>query len=943
MALRRTSQLPWEPVLKGAGAGVVTEARLRLVTRTLSEPAATLVERAQLTRLNYGAPRSEHLRALMGFLATVIIVALIYMLANAVLAPRFRALEHAEIETSLERVEAALHAHNNELRRMATEYAQWDATYAFAASPDAAYIAENFGAASLAEMNVDRVWMFDLEGALIYSKSRWGRAVRGPTMSRQMLSDVRASWALVQPIVDARDGVHLLRLGGQPYLLAVNEIVRSNRSGPAIGIQVYARRIKQSDIAALKLLSLVPTLLRPVSEAQDPRLDTDIDRWQRGAASQTTRITDFGERLVGLRVVRSLGGAPALIIGTHTTGELILYGKRTAQQLIALMSLLVAGAGAFFGLLGARLAKSRRATMLTQARYEAIVAHAEEAILVIDPVTRIVHEANPAFERLAGLRAAEVCGRDVDAFFDRRGGAVSFEEARQASLSNRALHGLRLIRESGESVDVELSASTLPGDAGAMSCVILRDVSARKEAERRLLEQQSRLEFVAHHDALTGLPNRAYLNANLSRWCDEAARDDRALALMCVDLDHFKRVNDTGGHHLGDELLRQVASRLRAAIVAPDRVIRMGGDEFVLVAVRGSDAEFEARAQRIVDALRNPFTVDGRTFRVTASVGIAVYPRDATSGVELLQCADLAAYAAKSAGRDGAQFFTPNIHVRSRERLALEQALRRAVAAQEIEVHMQPIVDLRSSRVAGLEALARWHHPEFGDIPPSRFIPIAEETDLIVELGSCVLRKVARGLGEWGRAELPLVPVSINVSARQFERIDLKRAIVEAAGEAGVDASLFQIELTESLVMKQEQVQIAALQALRASGIRVAIDDFGTGYSSLSYLKHLPIDHLKIDRSFVRDMVSDANDEAIVGAIISMARSLSLDTVAEGVETVEQVSKLLALGCHLGQGYHFSRPVPIADCAPLLASLRERPTSMADTTTLRVIAGRRPA
>lgn len=908
----------------------------------MSNSAATLIERAQLTRLNYGAPRSAHLRLLVGILATLVIVALVYILANAVLAPRFRALERGEIETSLERVEAALHASNNELRRMATEYAQWDDTAAFAQSPNPAYIAENFNVASLLEMNVDRVWMFDRHGALVYSTSHWGRAVRGAVVSRQILADMRASWALVQPIVDTNDGVHLLRLGGQPYLVAANEITGSDRSGPAVGIQIYARRIKQSDIAALKRLSLVPTLLRPVTDIQDRRLDSAIDRWQHGARPLGTRISEFGERIVGLRVITDLGGRPALVIGTHTTGELIHYGKRTAEQLIAIVGLLIASAGAFFGLLGARLAKSRRATMLTQARYEAIVAHAEEAILVIDPATRLVHEANPAFERLAGMSAGDVVGRQVDTFFDRRACAVSFEDARQASLANRALHGLRLIRQSGDGVDVELSASMLPGESGAMSCVILRDVSARKEAERRLLEQQSRLEFLAHHDTLTGLPNRGFLNANLARWCDEAAAARRSLALMCIDLDHFKRVNDTGGHHVGDELLRQVASRLRTATAPPDRVIRTGGDEFLVVSSAGDDAAFEACAQRIVTALRHPFTIDGRAFRVTASLGVGVFPRDATSGVELLQCADLAAYAAKAAGRDGAQFFAPGMHARNRERLALEQSLRRAVALQEIEVCMQPIVDLRSSRIAGLEALARWHHPEIGDVPPSRFIPIAEESDLIVELGACVLRKVAKGLAEWAAAELPLVPVSINVSARQFERIDLKQAIVEAASEAGVDASLFQIELTESLVMKQEQVQIAALQALRASGIRVAIDDFGTGYSSLSYLKHLPIDHLKIDRSFVRDMVADANDEAIVGAIISMARSLSLDTVAEGVETVEQVSKLLALGCHLGQGYYFSRPVPIADCAPLLAALRER-APIADTAPLRVITGRRPA
>lgn len=870
--------------------------------------------------------RSPYIRAGLAATITCGMLAVVYVIGARLLMPRFEALERQDIATSLERVQASLLAENRELRGLAKEYAQWDDTYHFIESADPAYIKENFSADSLDEMRVDRVWMFNSEGVLVYALARPGRAVRNTDASPSLPDELQSSWGVLRSVLDATDGAHLLTIEGRPHLVAANAIVRSNRQGPALGVQVYAREIAQQDIGRLEQMAQVPINLRPLGSLSDRLMQDAKHERVAGANGEPFFMSTTDDGLVvGERVLTDLLGRPALLIGTHATRELVTYGKRTALQLIVLVGLLLGGSAIFFSMLGTLLARSRFTVLMTRARYEAIVANAEEAILVVDTKTRRIHEANPAFERLVGLSTEAATARPVDEFFDRRTGARTFDESCKASLEQRTAQGLRLIRASGEGVEVELSASELAGDSHPLTCVILRDVSARKEAERRLHEQQRRLEFLAHHDTLTGLPNRAFLNGNLAQWCEDATRMGARLALLCVDLDHFKRVNDTGGHHAGDELLRTVGYRLRSAVDAGDRVIRMGGDEFLVVVTdSGIDERFASRAERVVQALSQPISIDSRSYRVTASVGISVFPRDAQGGVELLQCADLAAYAAKAGGRNRASFFNPSMHARTAERHSIEQLLRRAVAQDEIEVHLQPIVDLRTSRIAAFEALARWTHPELGEVPPSRFIPIAEESDLIVELGTCVLRKAARGLASWAQAELPLVPISVNVSARQFERVNLKDQILSIAAEAGVDPGLFQLELTESLVMAGEQNHVAMLQSLRASGIRVAVDDFGTGYSSLSYLKHLPIDHLKIDRSFVRDMVSDSNDAAIVGAIISMSRSLSMETIAEGVETAEQVTKLLELGCHWGQGYYFSRPVPIADCRRMLEALRDR-------------------
>jgi diguanylate cyclase (GGDEF)-like protein len=450
-----------------------------------------------------------------------------------------------------------------------------------------------------------------------------------------------------------------------------------------------------------------------------------------------------------------------------------------------------------------------------------------------------------------------------------------------------------------------------------------RSWRSRAAAQRQWLDHQRKMSRLARRDALTGLPNRLHLQRLLPRLLARAARDGTRLALLNLDLDHFKNVNDSLGHGSGDRLLAAIAQRLRSVVAAQDVVVRMGGDEFVIVATLLPDAVIvDSIAERIRSAIAVPLDIDGVTLSVVPSIGISVYPEDGTDPEQLLKHADIALYTAKDRGRGNHQFYTPEMNTRLRERLGLERALRQALDNNELFVEYQPCCDLQTLRTVSLEALIRWRTADGTYIPPSRFIPIAEQSNLIVEIGAYVLRRVCLQLSEWQRERLPLVPVSVNISVRQFETTPLASVVSGLAQELGIDASLLHFEITESAAMQNSQQQLGSLQALRNLGSRILIDDFGTGYSSLSYLKHLPIDTLKIDRAFVRDMASDANDAAIVRAIVGVAKSLGLMLVAEGIESAEQLDCLRRLGCECGQGFFFSPSVSAEECRNMLWQLR---------------------
>ena len=433
---------------------------------------------------------------------------------------------------------------------------------------------------------------------------------------------------------------------------------------------------------------------------------------------------------------------------------------------------------------------------------------------------------------------------------------------------------------------------------------------------------------MAHHDALTDLPNRALLHDRIRREIARSRRGDRLFALHLIDLDRFKGVNDVLGHEAGDTLLKSVSARLCVTVREMDTVARLGGDEFAILqtGISGPDDAIEL-AERLGALFREPFVVDGRELNASASIGIAVHPSDGADVDELLKNADIAMYQAKAGGRDGHRLYLADMIVAGPDPISLEVDLSRAMERGEFELHYQPQVDLATGRIVGAEALLRWRRPGSGLVSPGEFLPLAEENGLIVPINEWVLRTACAEARSWTRRGLPPLRIGVNLSPVQFRKIDVEALVARVLADTGLEPQRLDLELTESIVMQDTDRVARCLRGLRQRGVACSIDDFGTGYSSLAYVKSFPVDRLKIDQCFIRNLTSDPNDAAIVRAIISLGHSLGLGILAEGVETADQSRFLRAEGCDEVQGYHYGRPMPAAD----LVDLVERENRLAET------------
>lgn len=468
-------------------------------------------------------------------------------------------------------------------------------------------------------------------------------------------------------------------------------------------------------------------------------------------------------------------------------------------------------------------------------------------------------------------------------------------------------------------VFVGLAAISLLTIALLLSVVDSRLAARTATLVRSLSNANRKLHHLALHDSLTRLPNRSLLEDRILHAIASGERSGKRFAVMFLDLDRFKTINDSLGHHYGDKLLQGVAERLTQSLRAEDTVARLGGDEFVVLLEDVASPNMVAKiAQKLLETMAEPILVEGQKQSVSVSVGISIYPDDGTTLRELMSNADSAMYHAKKMGRANHQFFAPEMNAAAGARLKLEQALRRALEQDEFELHYQPKVDVASGEVMAMEALVRWRSPERGLVPPNEFIGVSEEIGLIIPLGAWVLREACRQNRAWQLAGLPRLRVAVNLSAYQFRQKDLPEFVASVLAETGMDATCLELEVTESVVMHNPMEASRILQRLHGQGIHISVDDFGTGYSSLSYLKQFRLDTLKIDRSFVRDISSDADDAAIVRSVIALAHSLRLKVIAEGVETDEQLDYLRELGCDQYQGYLRSKPVPANQFEALL-------------------------
>jgi diguanylate cyclase (GGDEF)-like protein len=449
-------------------------------------------------------------------------------------------------------------------------------------------------------------------------------------------------------------------------------------------------------------------------------------------------------------------------------------------------------------------------------------------------------------------------------------------------------------------------------------------LEAKRRYERDLEELVRRrteeLNHAVSHDEVTGLPNRVLFNDRLCQAVGAARKGGETLAIMFLDIDRLKAVNESLGYAAGDRLLRAVAERVGGRLGGGNTVARFGADELSLLFNSiGEVGDAAAAATSVLEALRRPIELDGHEVYVTASVGVSLFPHDGGDAQTLLSRAVAAMYSAREQGGNCYRFYSPDMNAEALKRLSLESDLRRALEGEEFVIHYQPQVELATGRFVGTEALVRWQHPRLGLIPPAEFIPLAEDTGLIVPIGEWVLRAAVRQCGEWQARGLGPLRVAVNLSPRQFQQPSLVEVVRGSLLEAGLDPCRLELEVTESSVVLNREAAVATLSVMRAVGVRVAIDDFGTGHSSLSYLKHLPVDTLKIDRSFVRDLADDPNDQAIVGAVVKLGHSLGLNVKAEGVEDEAQSRLLGALGCDEAQGYLFGRPVPAEAFEKLLS------------------------
>ena len=546
-----------------------------------------------------------------------------------------------------------------------------------------------------------------------------------------------------------------------------------------------------------------------------------------------------------------------------------------------------------------------------------------KATLLVDASNLRIVGSNEALRRELGFSATELRKLSLQDLFgttDDWGTLIQRLREPNPSIVLRA----RQRRKDGQTVEVEITGYRVSSGRRSLLAFMTQDITLRSKFEARLLQKQGHLDHLAHHDQLTGLPNRLYLAAHLPNAIEVARRHGKLLAILFLDLDRFKHINDSRGHDTGDQLLAAVAQRIRDATHAEDMIVRMGGDEFIVVIKDASNVEqVHLTAARIIETLSRPFNIDGRPLVTTASIGVSLYPRDGENMGELLRHSDTAIYHAKDRGRNNCQMFSPVMDRRLKQRMSIETHLRDAVQTGQLDVHYQPIVDIESQRVVALESLLRWKHPRYGYVAPMRFIRIAEETGLIVPIGEFVLERVLQDAQRWRSSGCTLVPIAMNVSAIQLQRSNLSELIVERTRALGLKPALLQIELTESTIFERREgrngeLNQDAVEHLRDLGVHIAIDDFGTGYSSLSYLKRWRVDSLKIDRSFVRDLVTDPSDLAIVSAIIAMARHLDIPVIAEGIEGWQQLEKLRELGCQQAQGYLFSKAIPAEECARYL-------------------------
>lgn len=862
--------------------------------------------------------------------ALIAMIGVLCVASNNLLSSGFGKLERREVRRDMSTTVKALNEDKARLEANVGDWAPWDDTYNFVITKDPVWEQRNINDDTLGNLGLNILMVVDQHGEVVSERTLGAKSDLTTAEVRKHLDVLTAHKS------DKSRISGILMLDSTPMLIASQPILTSKWEGPAHGSMIMGKYLNEKELG--KRINLHIAFTAP-NELKDPVYIRPVDsNW-----------------IAGYAIVKDLYGNPAFVIKAKIPRSVYKQGKvSTHYHLMALLAI-----GLLFGLiielilekavlsrlanlsqricsigktgdLSARLSVDSRDelgalansmnSMLAELESVQAVQREQQAqkegekrykILVgISPDAVLIEEngrcsfANTAAAELTGLTDME--GLDIVQMADPACRETLRRHIQSLYTGKETLFQMEgpLLRADGTSVDVEISGILFSYGSSPAVQLVMRDISQIKIF-------QNRLDHLAHHDPLTDLPNRLLLSDRLTQMLGHRGNSP---AVIFIGLDRFKMVNDTLGHSIGDTLLTEIARRLIECAKDGALVARMGGDEFAMLLPQAISAEHVMEAAGYaLDRIIDPLNIEGRDLFMTASAGISIYPFDGADAETLVKNADTAMYRAKELGGNTCCLYTEDFSERMAEKMRLENDMRRALERGEFLLHYQPRVELQTIVPLGMEALVRWKHPKLGLIPPGRFIPLAEETGLIIQLGEWVIRTACLQNKRWQRAGLPRVSVAVNVSARQFQQGNLVETVRNALADADLETRYLELEITESALLSDPDQAIETLHELKEMGVQISIDDFGTGYSSLSYLKRLPLNTVKIDQSFVKCITTNPDDAAIAGAVVAMAHSLNLRVIAEGVETIDQLEFLKSLKCDEMQGYFISRPVSPSD------------------------------
>ncbi len=860
-----------------------------------------------------GATVQKHCKLLLaiGGALTALLIALLIG-SKVILLDSFLDIEKNDMKRNVERVMNALQGELSQLSTSNSDYAGWDDSYQFIQDGNKEYIEKNIPDTVFSTLRINLLMYVTNDGRIVYARSfdrQEGKAIELP---EGLLKHISAKSLLVQH-PDTQSTVNgILSLPERLFLISSKPILTNEFKGPIHGALIMGRYLDDEEVKRLAdTTKLSLTIYRSDKQEMPDELMMARDVV---SESQPVWIHPLNKKTVAAyTLVKDIYGKGVLIAKIDVPRDIYLQGIATIQYIIFWFLTVGLIFSVISYLLFDNLVFLRRKEKESEDRYRSVVKQASEGILIVSVDNKRIIEGNTAFHGLIGYTPEEAAQMTLyDIVLEERDKVDS--EAERILEEKREM---RLRHKDGSFVDVELSANQIPYKDQEVMCLVVHDITERKRFVEQLMHQ-------ANHDSLTGLANRNLLKDRLNQAIAYQKRKNQIIAVMLLDLDDFKIVNDTLGHQAGDLLLKDVAQRLQGSVRSYDTVARLGGDEFVIIITDVTNTQdIITITKNILNLFSTSFKLNEQEIFITTSIGISLYPLDGDNIEYLLMKADTALYHSKGQGRNNYHFFAGEMNKKVSDRLVMETRLRKAIEGGELLLHYQPKVELTDGRICGMEALIRWQHPESGIISPAEFIPLAEETGMIIPIGEFALRTACRQTKQWHDMGYPSLRISVNLSARQFAQDNLVDTVKDILQETGFDPNYLDLELTESILIQNEEKIIRKLNALREMGITLSLDDFGTGYSSLSYLKKFPIGEVKIDRSFVRDINNNPDDAALVEAILSMTRSLKLKTVAEGVETLDQLNFLIEHNCGAIQGFYFSRPLPAESFTELLSSKKQ--------------------